>query len=133
MGPRACVDDLKKIKICCPCQSSKPERPAHTLSHQFHYAVPSRYLLRVLRRWANLFTQRKCHTETLPCDCNCVLGCKSDWITINSPWNAATLRCYSRQRFPLSWTSIGALRNSYISQHLSPQYRNCVFLYFFPL
>jgi hypothetical protein len=121
MSPRTCVDDLEKRKICCSSQGSKPECPARSLSHQFDYAFRARYSLRIVQRWANLFTQRQFHTKMLLCDCSCVRGCERDWSTIKSQRNAATLRWYSRQRFPLSWTSNGALRNSYISQHLSPQ------------
>jgi hypothetical protein len=92
MGLRVGVKDLEKKKICYPIQGSNPERPARSLSHQFDYARPDRNSLRIVRRWANLFTQRKCHTKMLPCDCNCVRGCETDWSTIESQWNAATFR-----------------------------------------
>jgi len=41
MGSRAYVDDLENRKTSCLCQSSNPERPARSLSHQFDYALSS--------------------------------------------------------------------------------------------
>jgi hypothetical protein len=115
-GPQNLCGRFGEEKNLLPLPGFETRTPARSLSHQFDYALPARYSLRILRRWANLLTQLNCHTKMLPSDCDCARGCETDWSTIKSQWNAATLRWYSRQRFPLS-----ALRNCYISQHLSPQ------------